>query len=409
LAVQAQSRPVPPVEEDALSSMPQLAGNRQSNRGGGVIRSYSLLFSGLLLLVGAALPLAAQTTPVDNAAPDGRALFLAACAACHGVDGRGTASVLRGFEEEPPDFTDCSFASREPAADWVAIAHQGGPVRAFSPMMPSFGDALTLAELEQVVGYVVSLCMNRAWPRGELNLPRPIVTEKAFPEDEAVLETSLALEGTGAVQHAVVYEKRFGPRTQLELVVPFGYRRAEPVADSPGSWASGLGDIGIGFKQVLTHGLRTGHILSAVAEIKLPTGDTANGFGSGATTVEGFLAFGQILPADAFLQLQAGAERLTGSGGETEIFWSGVFGRSFAAGGGWGRTWSPMVEVVGRWEDEIPTRWQLVPQLHVTLSTRQHVMLSIGSRLSLGPEREPAALALSLIWDWYDGGLLEGW
>jgi hypothetical protein len=44
---------------------------------------------------------------------------------------------------------------------------------------------------------VRTFCASDAWPRGELNLPRALVTEKAFPEDEAVLTTSVATSGPG--------------------------------------------------------------------------------------------------------------------------------------------------------------------------------------------------------------------
>ncbi len=53
-----------------------------------------------------------------------------------------------GFDTPLPDFTDCSFNSREPAADWMAVSHDGGPVRAFDARMPAFGEALTAAQIE---------------------------------------------------------------------------------------------------------------------------------------------------------------------------------------------------------------------------------------------------------------------
>lgn len=393
--------------ERLLSSTPPAGRARSFPVGSRLSRAAGPLALAAVVASAGVSPISAQSG-APGVPPDGRALFLDACAACHGADGRGLDRALVAFEEELPDFTDCSFASREPAADWVAVAHQGGPVRAFSPMMPSFGEALTLEELERVVDYVTSLCSDRAWPRGELNLPRALVIEKAYPEDEVVLETQGALEGAASFLHTFVYEKRFGPRSQIELAVPFGYRRAAGVGDAGASWSAGPGDVAIGVKHVLSHGLRSGRILSAVGEVKLPTGDEADGFGSGSTAFEGFLALGQILPSDAFLQAQAGAERSAAAGAGTELFWAALLGRSFAQGG-WGRTWSPMVEVIGRREGDEGTLWELIPQLHVTLSTRQHVMVTLGPRIPVGSPERRAAFMVSFLWDWYDGGLLEGW
>jgi hypothetical protein len=316
--------------------------------------------------------------------------------------------ALVAFEEPLPDFTDCSFASREPDADWVIVAHQGGPVRGFSEMMPAFGEALGEDALLRAVQHIRTFCQDRAWPRGELNLPRALVTEKAYPEDEWVLENAAAVEGPARVEHTLIYEKRLGARSQIELAVPFAYRRGVAEGADPASWSGGLGDVAVGVKHALAHGLEAGRIVSAVAEVKLPTGEESRGFGSGAFTFEAFLALGQILPSDAFLQLQAGAERRARSGAETEVFWTGAFGRSFAQGT-WGRTWTPMLELVGRREGDDGTEWDLLPQLHVTLNTRQHVMLTVGPRVPLGSGERPTTLMINFLWDWFDGGLRDGW
>src|SRR6188508_3294621 len=122
----------------------------------------------------------------------GEEIFRWACAACHGADGKGAPLSQVGFDDPPlPDFTDCGFNTPEVAADWFAIAHEGGPVRAFSRRMPAFGDALTEAEVDRAVTYVRGFCDDPHWPRGELNFPRSLVTEKAFPENEALLTTSI--------------------------------------------------------------------------------------------------------------------------------------------------------------------------------------------------------------------------
>jgi hypothetical protein len=106
--------------------------------------------------------------------------------------------------------------------------------------------------------------------------------------------------------------------------------------------------------------------------------------------------------------MQAGAGWSGGEGEETEVFGTAVLGRSLAQGR-WGRTWTPMVEVVGKREGNDTTEWDVLPQLHVTLSTRQHVMLTLGPRIPVSGGDRPPALVLNFLWDWFDGGLFDGW
>ncbi len=337
-----------------------------------------------------------------------------ACASCHGSDGRGAPQIQVGFVDPLPDFTDCSFASREPAADWVAVAHDGGPVRGFGRMMPAFGDALTIEQLEKIIAYVGSLCTNSAWPKGELNLPRALVTEKAYPEDEAVLTTTVNAEGTGSIANKFVYEKRFGARNQIEVVFPFsiveqtGVSSAGTAATS--DWNAGLGDVAVGFKRAFYH--RGGTIASVTGEVILPTGDESDGFGKGTTVFEPFASFGQLLPHDSFLQAQAGVELPSNTDrAEREGFWRIVAGKSITQGK-WGRTWSPMVEVLGKRELEgsATTAWDIVPQVQITISKRQHIMANVGVRLPLtDTDDRSTQVVVYVLWDWFDGGLLDGW
>lgn len=334
-------------------------------------------------------------------------IYQAACASCHGADGRGAPPSTVAFDLELPDFTDCSFATREPDADWWAISHQGGPVRAFDRMMPSFGEALTAAQIDAAMEHVRTFCPERAWPRGELNLPRPLVTEKAYPEDEAVLSTAAAAQGPGAVGGKFVYEKRVWARSQVELVVPFGTQRMEA-----GNWAGGLGDLALAFKSTVFHSLRSGSIVSLTGEVILPTGDAAAGLSKEVVVFEPFLTYGQILPADGFLQFQGGFELPAKTEALTsEAFWRFALGKSFSQGR-FGRTWSPMVELLAARELEsgATTQWDAIPQLQVTLSTRQHVMANVGVRFPLTDSAErPTQVLGYLLWDWFDGGFLDGW
>ena len=160
------------------------------------------------------LPAAQEVSASGPKPGSGKEIYLSACAACHGPDGKGASKAGVGFDTPLPDFSDCSFASREPNADWGTVVHEGGPARAFSPIMPAFGGALTPEQIEQVLDHIRGFCESRVWPRGELNLPRPLVTEKAFPEDETVLTGAINGGETPAVTHKIVYEKRIGARNQ---------------------------------------------------------------------------------------------------------------------------------------------------------------------------------------------------
>jgi hypothetical protein len=312
-----------------------------------------------------------------------------------------------GFETPLPDFTDCSFSTVEPDADWMAVSHDGGPARGFDRRMPAFGDALADAELQRVLDHIRGFCGNPAWPRGELNLPRPLVTEKAFPENEAVLTTTVNATGGGAIGNELLYEQRLGARTQYEVVVPVLVQEAES-----GGWTRGLGDVAVAVKHVVTHSLDRGHILSASGELILPTGKESLGLGGGVTTFEPFVTFGQLLPADGFLQAQAGLELpFDADRAGREAFWRITIGKTFTQGR-FGRSWSPMVEWLAarEFEDEARVQWDVVPEMQVTLNRRQHLIVNVGVRI---PVNERAGRSTQVItyflWDWFDGGLRDGW
>jgi mono/diheme cytochrome c family protein len=336
----------------------------------------------------------------------GREIFLSACAACHGADGKGTSRNSVGFDVELPDFGDCRFAMREADGDWSAVVHNGGPARAFSPIMPSFREALTSEQIDHVLNYLRGYCKEPAWPRGELNLPRPLVTEKAFPEDETVIASAINASGTPAATQKLIYEKRFGARNQIEIVAPFAFR------DDAG-WRGGVGDLAVGYKRVLFHSLRSGSIFSVTGETILPTGNRARGFGEGATIFEPFATFGQLLPADGFVQFQGGVELPASTRHvHRSAFWRAAVGKTFAQEEGFGRAWSPMVEFLAAREFAQGARvnWDLVPQVQVSLSKRQHVLANFGVRVpATNTAGRPVQVMFYLLWDWFDGPLQEGW
>ena len=227
-------------------------------------RQIVTLRSALILLpivAGWAHPCAAK--PALN----GRHIFESNCLACHGVDGTGAHSSKVGFNVPLPDFTEASFSSREPEADWVKVAQEGGPARAFSEIMPAFGDALSEEELYAAVRHIKSFSGEHRWPAGELNLPRALVTTKAFPEDEVVYKGRMTPEdGDDSYKNVLEIEKRVGKAGQLilELVHENNAVRNE------------LTEVEFGYKQALSWSQT--HVLSAAAIFAAPV-DSDDGDG----------------------------------------------------------------------------------------------------------------------------------
>lgn len=334
-------------------------------------------------------------------------LYVSACASCHGFDGRGRSVSDLAFETPVPDFSDCEFASREPDPDWYAIIHEGGPVRAFDRMMPAFADALSGAEILQILAHVRTFCDDSRWPRGEFNLPRPLFTEKAFPEDEAVFTASHETSEAKATELEVLYEKRIGPRGMVEVAVALA-----GVDSASGDRERGVGDVALGYKHTVYSSLASGNIFSVGGEVILPAGDEADGLGKGTTVLEPFLTFGKLLSTSSFFQAHAFAEFPTESRFDDEVGLRLALGRTWTTGGEFGRAWSPMLEALGIRDltSGAKTKVDLVPQVQVALNTRQHILLNVGVRVPVVEtrDRDPQFVAY-LLWDWFDGGFFDGW
>lgn len=384
-------------------------GEKEARSKSRVIISKVVLFS--LSLLGTLLPIVAQGSE-GSVAKSGEQLYEEACSNCHGLDGRGVSAQQLGFDTPVPDFTVCNFATREPNADWIAVAHEGGPARGFSRLMPAFGGVLNEKELARVMEHVRSFCPDASWPRGELNLPRAMITEKAYPEDEAVYTVGIPLEGESAFSNEIVYEQRFGARHQFELVIPFGWRELMSAHPDIGDCVGGVGDVAVGAKSAVYHSIDKGSIFSVAGEVILPSGEADKGLGKGTTVFEPFASFGQILPSDFFLHAQAGLELPADTDkAEQEGFWRFALGRTFAEGK-WGRAWSPMLEVLAarELEEGADVSWDVLPQLQFTVNTRQHIMMNVGVRLPVTDSaNRDTELLVYILWDWFDGGLLEGW
>jgi hypothetical protein len=339
----------------------------------------------------------------------GKQIYEAACAACHGPKGQGMPQTTVGFKRPDtfPDFTRCDQTTSELNTDYKAVVVHGGPFRGFSQIMPAFGEALTDKQINAAIEYLRGFCTNKHWPRGELNLPRALVTEKAYPEDEVVLTESLNAQGAPQATTQAVYEQRFGVKNEIEVTVPFTFQ------DQNHTYYGGFQDSTIGVKRAFFSSMRTGSIFALQGEVSLPVGNVKRGFGSGVTTFTPFAAYGQLLPANFFLEFQGGADLPVNTRiAPQDVFYNTVVGANIAQNKGLGRLWSPMVEFLGtrNLQTGATTSWDILPQVEVTINKRQHIRGDIGVRIpAANTTGRQIQVVFYLLWDWQEGKLTGGW
>jgi hypothetical protein len=193
------------------------------------------------------------------------------------------------------------------------------------------------------------------------------------------------------------------------MKVPIVARENNP----DGGWNAGIGDVELGVKRVLVHNMDAGFIMSVTGAVLMPTGNYDNGLGKGATAFEPFLTAGIALPRDAFIQFQGGGEISTDTDKAShEAFYRAVVGTTFTSGM-FGRSWSPMLEILGVTEfehDGAESQLDLLPEVQISLNTRQHVMANFGVRFPVtDAANRDTQILFYLLWEWFDGGFFDGW
>lgn len=335
-----------------------------------------------------------------SAAENGRELYEAACASCHGRDGRG-APEGTAITVPLPDFTDCSFVTRETTANWLALVAEGGPALGLSPQMPAFGDALSEEQARAAIAYLRGFCIDSSWPHADLNFRRPLITGKAFPEDEVVV--ALNFEKSRQSRSLVnewSFEKRLGARGQAEFVIPFHY-------DDPGKGATtgGIGDLTIAYKHVLFASERHGAVGAFSLDLALPTGDRNRGLGGGTVGLAPSLRGGKVLGP---LVLQ----------GEIKAVLPLDVDRAprrllYRAALQWPlsplrRGWVPSLEFEAdtKVEGRALDTYSLAPVLYKGLSRSGHVAFALGAKIPVGGSEAPDyQIGAFLLWEFLEGGL----
>src|SRR5262249_60287781 len=132
---------------------------------------------------------------------------------------------------------------------------------------PSFNAVLTEQQIKLVVAYLRTFC-REDWPSADLNFPRPLVTEKAYPENEIVFTWKFARATSGQrdSQFGWTFEKRIGARSQIELSIPFNIRDPKD-----GERVGGVGELDSGIKHVIYDNPGSIFVLSGGLYVVIPT------------------------------------------------------------------------------------------------------------------------------------------
>lgn len=347
-----------------------------------------LVFSSFVLFT---LPLFSQHMEVDFTS--GRSMYNAWCARCHGEDGRGQVEGLE-LEVPPPDFTDCSFNSREPRKDWKAVVAHGGPARGLSWSMPAWGEAISEEQIDLILDYIKTFCTDDRWPKGELNFRRPQVTAKAFPENEALMIPVYTHSKSRGSTTKFVYEERVGPRGQWEVSIPF-------VADYSNT-ARGIGDVELSGKYALFDSFESLFILSSGIELGIPTGSEAKGLGSGHWKLAPYLAAAKGFERFVLQSSVKYEHPLKGNERELQYNLAFTFPLTDEKQGV-----MPMIELNGVKSFETGSNnLFLTPQLYIGLVKRGHIALSLGTQIPIAGEKPfDYRIMTFLLWEYMDGGL----
>ena len=296
-------------------------------------------------------------------------MYEAFCAVCHAEDGTGQVDNP-ALDAEPMDFADCAVATPEPDGDWDLVITRGGPAAGLSSEMPSYGDTLNEGQIQSLIGHIRGFCAEPGWPIGTLNFPRPIFTEKAFPENEFLLlpEFSDGADDVTALGLRAIYERRVGRRGHVEVRFPF-----ESVSVA-GARNSGLGDVKLAAKYVVNTDRAMTRITTAGLEVSLPTGDEADGLGHGTTIIEPYLAFGTTV-GDLYLQTQLKVESPASDLSDTELGYNAYVGFDVSE---FLHTWTLGLELNG-----VDRDLALTPQLRKGLTRTGAIAVAGGVQIPL--------------------------
>jgi len=233
----------------------------------------------------------------------GRAVFEQYCTLCHGSDAKGTGPLAKTLPVPPADLTDCRRTAEDPVEVTEGTIRHGGSYVGLSPVMPAWQGKLTDEQIADAASYVKTLCSDPDWVPGELNLPRPLITDKAYPEQEAIVGSRFGRGPSKDTETFGTIEYRINGLTNVELTT--NYLNTRPDGGQP---HAGLGDSSIALNRVVAFSRENRWLASAGLELGLPTGSHSRGLGAGDLVWQPFARAGWdwrqvVIQGDAILAL----------------------------------------------------------------------------------------------------------
>lgn len=149
------------------------------------LRSSSVFFATLFLLASCERPGAPAAENIPSRwytaaqAEQGRELFRANCAVCHGANAEGTPDWFEpdaNGKYPPPPLDGSAHAWHHPLADLQRVVKEGG--EPFGGSMPAFGGTLSDEEIRTVIAY-----FQQQWPDDIYERWRRIDKARATGED----------------------------------------------------------------------------------------------------------------------------------------------------------------------------------------------------------------------------------
>lgn len=93
---------------------------------------------------------------------DGKKIFEANCASCHGASGKGDGAAAAALNPKPRNLSDSKYISQRSWEDLRKVIAEGGANTGFSALMPAWKGILKKPQIDNVLAYVLTLSGNSA-------------------------------------------------------------------------------------------------------------------------------------------------------------------------------------------------------------------------------------------------------